>query len=192
MDIRKMQIFRSAPHQVPASRAAAARGTIILTINAICSSYQYNYSMNDDYSPTKDSLGFIIYRTALALKSALQRFFKENGFEITAEQWAIIRHLWDEDGLSQREIAEKTSKDKPNITRMVDALEQKRLVFRQPDPRDRRKYCLYLTKEGKQLQERLLPLAQNLRERVTKNLTPPEIDLLKDTLNKIYQNICRL
>src|SRR4030042_1428898 len=90
--------------------------------------------MNNDYSPSKDSLGFIIYRTALALKSALQRFFKENGFEITVEQWAIIRHLWDEDGLSQREIAEKTAKDKPNITRMVDALERKRLVFRQPDP----------------------------------------------------------
>ena len=107
--------------------------------------------MNDNFSPTKEPLGFVIYRTALALKSALQRFFKEHGFEITVEQWAIIRHLWEEDGLSQREIAEKTSKDKPNITRMVDALEQKRLVFRQPDPRDRRKYCIYLTKEGKHL-----------------------------------------
>jgi DNA-binding MarR family transcriptional regulator len=148
--------------------------------------------MNDDYTPTQNSLGFIIYRTALALKSALQRFFKENGFEITAEQWAIIRHLWEEDGLSQRELAEKTSKDKPNITRMIDALEQKRLVFRQPDPRDRRKYCIYLTKEGKHLQERLLPLAQDLRERVTQNLTAQELDLLKDTLDKIYQNICRL
>ena len=163
-----------------------------MTIDYIFSSYQYNYSYERRLLPHQDSLGFIIYRTALALKSALQRFFKENGFEITAEQWAIIRHLWEEDGLSQREIAEKTSKDKPNITRMVDALEQKRLVFRQPDPRDRRKYCIYLTKEGKQLQERLLPLAQDLRERVTQNLTPPEIDLLKDTLNKIYQNICHL
>ena len=56
--------------------------------------------MKNDHSPSQDSLGFIIYRTALALKSALQRFFKENGFEITAEQWAIIRHLWEEDGLS--------------------------------------------------------------------------------------------
>ena len=113
--------------------------------------------MNDNFSPTKEPLGFVIYRTALALKSALQRFFKEHGFEITVEQWAIIRHLWEEDGLSQREIAEKTSKDKPNITRMVDALEQKRLVFRQPDPRDRRKYCIYLTKEGKHCRNALCP-----------------------------------
>ena len=64
--------------------------------------------------------------------------------------------------------------------------------FANPIPGTARKYCIYLTKEGKQLQERLLPLAQNLRQRVTQNLTGPEIELLKDTLNKIYQNICQL
>jgi DNA-binding MarR family transcriptional regulator len=148
--------------------------------------------MNDNYYPTKDSLGYLIYRTALALKAALQRSFRENGYEITGEQWAIIRHLWEEDGLSQREIAEKTYKDKPNITRMLDALEKKRLIFRQPDPRDRRKYCIYLTKEGKQLHERLSPLTQNLRERFTRNLPQDEIEFLRDALNKIYQNICHL
>jgi DNA-binding MarR family transcriptional regulator len=146
--------------------------------------------MDDNNYPTKDSLGYLIYRTALALKTALQRDFKENGYEITGEQWAIIRHLWEEDGLSQREIAEKTYKDKPNITRMLDALEQKRLIFRQPDPRDRRKYCIYLTKEGRHLHERLFPLVQNLRQKFTQNLPPGDIEVLKDTLNKIYQNIC--
>ena len=145
--------------------------------------------MNDDHPPIQDSLGFIIYRTALALKSALQRCFKENGYEITPEQWAIIRHLGEEDGLSQREIGEKASKDKPNITRMLDALEKKHLIFRAPDPLDRRKYCIYLTKEGKHLQARLLPLTRGLRERATQNLPQIEIELLKLTLNKIFQNI---
>ncbi|MHB9074236.1 MAG: MarR family winged helix-turn-helix transcriptional regulator [Desulfobaccales bacterium] len=148
--------------------------------------------MNDDHYPIQDSLGFIIYRTALALKSALQRCFKENGYEITAEQWAIIRHLGEEDGLSQREIGEKASKDKPNITRMLDALEKKHLIFRAPDSRDRRKYCIYLTKEGKHLKSRLLPLTRSLRERATQNLPQTEIELLKLTLNKIYQNIGNL
>ena len=145
--------------------------------------------MNNDYIPIQDSLGFIIYRAALALKAALQRCFKENGYEITAEQWGIIRHLGEEDGLSQREIGEKAAKDKPNITRILDALEKKHLIFRQPDPRDRRKYCIYLTKEGKHILECLLPLTKTLRQRATQNLPQPEIELLKVTLNKIYQNL---
>src|SRR5512139_528430 len=127
------------------------------------------------YTYLQDSLGLMIYRTALALKSALQRCFKENGFEITPEQWAIIRHLWEEEGLSQREIGEKAGKDKPNITRMLDALQKKRLIYRQPDPRDRRKFCVYLTKEGKQLHERLFPLVKDLRDRITQNMSEPEI-----------------
>lgn len=140
----------------------------------------------------QDSLGLMIYRTALALKSALQRCFKENGFEITGEQWAIIRHLWEEEGLSQREIGEKAAKDKPNITRMLDALEKKRLIYRQPDPRDRRKFCVYLTKEGKQLHDLLLPLVQTLRKQVSRSLSAPEIDCFKETLTKINQNISEL
>jgi DNA-binding MarR family transcriptional regulator len=141
---------------------------------------------------TTDSLGFLIYRTALGLKAALQRFFKDNGFEITAEQWSIIRRLGEEEGLSQREIGEKAAKDKPNITRMLDALEKKRIIFRQPDPRDRRKYCIYLTKDGRRLHDRLLPKVQGLRQRVTANLAPQDLELVKDTLNKIFQNLGHL
>jgi DNA-binding MarR family transcriptional regulator len=143
----------------------------------------------DDFEQVTDSLGFIIYRTALALKAALQRRFKDNGFEITAEQWGILRQLREEEGLTQREIGEKAAKDKPNITRMLDVLEKKRLLFRQPDPRDRRKYRIYLSREGKQLYERLAPLAQTLRAGITRNLSAPELDRLKDTLNKIQQNL---
>jgi DNA-binding MarR family transcriptional regulator len=140
----------------------------------------------------QDPLGAIIYRTALALKAALQRCFKEHGYEITGEQWAIIRLLWREDGLSQREIAEHTAKDKPNITRMLDALEKKGLIFRQPHPRDRRKYCIYLTKEGRELQARLTPLIEQLRAQVTRDLAAPELEALKTTLTKIYHNTCNI
>lgn len=148
--------------------------------------------MKDENQSIQDSLGFIIYRTALALKSALQRSFKENGQEITAEQWGIIRHLWEAEGISQREIGEKASKDKPNITRMLDALEKKRLILRQPDPQDRRKFCVYLTKEGKQLHERLFPLVKRMRARFTDNLSQTEKNLLKEILIKINQNISGL
>ncbi len=143
----------------------------------------------NDTDQLQNSLGFILYRTALAVKSALQRAFKEKGYEITAEQWNIIRHLWEEEGLSQREIGDKAAKDKPNITRMLDVLEKKGLLVRQPDPRDRRKYRLYLTPEGKDLHRQLLPVARDLRERVFRNLTPEERRLLKETMNRIYRDL---
>jgi len=144
--------------------------------------------MKEQYSIEK-SVGFFIYRTALLMKSALQRTLKEEGFNITAEQWAILRVLWEEEGLSQKEIGDRLFKDKPNVTRIVDALERKRLLFRQAVHNDRRKYALYLTKEGKKLQAELLPIAQQMIEKATNSLTKSDLETLQNLLNIIYGNL---
>jgi DNA-binding MarR family transcriptional regulator len=132
------------------------------------------------------SIGFIIYRTALAMKAALQRTLKERGFDITPEQYGILHVLWEEEGLSQREIGNILFKDKPNVSRMLDALERKRLIFRQPT--DRRRYAIFLTKEGKGLIEKILPIGLHLGEKAINGLLVREVEALENTLNKIYGN----
>lgn len=129
--------------------------------------------MTNRYSIDK-SIGFIIYRAALKMKSTLQRILKDRGFDITPEQWGILRVLWEEEGLSQKEIGDRLFKDKPNITRMLDALERKRLIFRQPT--DRRRYSIFLTKEGKKLQEEVLPTVLEMQEKAINALTKNDLE----------------
>ncbi len=142
--------------------------------------------MTNRYSIDK-SIGFIIYRTALKMKSTLQRILKDRGFDITPEQWGILRVLWEEEGLSQKEIGDRLFKDKPNVTRMLDALERKRLIFRQPT--DRRRYSIFLTKEGKKLQAELLPIVLQVQETATNSLTKSDLATLQNLLNIIYGNL---
>ena len=142
--------------------------------------------MTETYSIEK-AFGFIVYRTALRLKSALHRTFKDQGFDITPEQWGILRVLWEDEGLSQREIGDRLFKDKPNVTRMLDVLERKGLIFRQPT--DRRRYAIYLTKEGKKLQEELLPIVLQVQETATNSLTKSDLATLQNLLNIIYGNL---
>jgi DNA-binding MarR family transcriptional regulator len=132
------------------------------------------------------SIGFIIYRTALAMKAALQRTLKERGFDITPEQYGILHVLWEEEGLSQREIGNILFKDKPNVSRMLDALERKRLIFRQPT--NRRRYAVFLTEEGKAITEKILPIGLELRDKAINGLLVREVEALENTLNKIYGN----
>lgn len=141
--------------------------------------------MKKTYSVEK-SIGFIIYRTALAIKAALQRTLKERGFDITPEQCGILHVLREEEGLSQREIGNILFKDKPNISRMLDALERKGLIFRQAT--DRRQYAIFLTEEGKTLIEKILPIGLQLREQAINGLLAREIEALENILNKIYGN----
>jgi len=142
--------------------------------------------MKKTYTVEK-SIGFIIYRTALAMKATLQRTLKERGFDITPEQYGILHVLREEAGLSQKEIGNILFKDKPNVSRMLDALERKRLIFRQPI--DCRKYAIFLTEEGKRLIEETLSIGLELGERAIKGLLGRELESLEGMLNKIYENI---
>lgn len=142
--------------------------------------------MTETYSIEK-AFGFIVYRTALRLKSALHRTFKDQGFDITPEQWGILRVLWEDEGLSQREIGDRLFKDKPNVTRMLDAMERKKLILRQPT--DRRRYSIFLTKEGKKLQEELLPIVLEVQEKAINALTKNDLKTLQNLLNQIYGNL---
>ncbi|MCK9376639.1 MAG: MarR family transcriptional regulator [Syntrophobacterales bacterium] len=142
--------------------------------------------MNKKYSIEK-STGFIIYRTALAMRGALQRVLKEQGFDITPEQYGILVLLREEEGLSQKEIGDVLFKDKPNISRMLDALERKRLILRRST--DRRSFAIFLTAEGKKLAEEVLPIKLRLEQKALNGLLAREIETLEGIINKIYGNI---
>ena len=134
-----------------------------------------------------DSLGFILGRTALKMKNSFNQALKPH--DITVEQWGLLNRLWEKDGVSQKELAEKSCKDQPNITRILDKLEEKGLIRREPDPDDRRAFLIYLTGDGKALKNKLVPIAHQTLERVLTGITAEETDQLKVLLNKIFNNL---
>ena len=136
-----------------------------------------------------ESLGFLINRTAVRLKRELHQAFKAHNYKITPEQWAILNRLWEQEGLSQVELAELTFKDKPNVTRMLEVMEREGWVFRQPDEEDRRAYKVFLTEAGRGLKDKLIPLAEGVLERGQRGLTAEDIAQAKRVLNLIYDNL---
>jgi len=73
-----------------------------------------------------------------AVARRLQKNFRLAGLEITIEQWSVLYHLWKQDALSQQELCNRTFRDKPSITRLIDNLEKQKLVKRMPSKEDRR------------------------------------------------------
>jgi DNA-binding MarR family transcriptional regulator len=131
----------------------------------------------------EDSLGFIIGKTNARLKNNLNNAFKP--FNVTVEQWAILNRLWEEDGISQKALAEKSRKDQATITRILDKLEKRGLIRRDTDREDRRAFLVNLTAEGWELRRPLQEIAARNAAHSFQNLSPAEQDLLKKLLNKI-------
>jgi DNA-binding MarR family transcriptional regulator len=134
-----------------------------------------------------DSLGFWINVVAGKMKNELNRSISK--YNITAEQWAVLSRLWEEQGITQKDLAERTGKDQPNTGRILDKLEKKGLVNRIPDTQDRRIVLVYLTDTGCELKEKLIPIATDVLIRAQRGIDDKDITYLKQILEKLSRNI---
>lgn len=136
----------------------------------------------------EENLDYYISRTSQAIKNALYRKFKEHGHNITTEQWSVLAKLYYEDGISQKQIGDCLFKDKPTITRILDLMEKKNLIIRISDDKDRRKFKIYLTQDGKNVVLALLPIAENFLISLTEGISEQETEIFRNILEKLEKN----
>jgi DNA-binding MarR family transcriptional regulator len=132
---------------------------------------------------------FITGKASTAIARRLQKNFKQNGMEITIEQWSVLYHLWKQDGVNQQELCNATFRDKPSITRLVDNLEKLKLVKRVASKEDRRRNLIYLTDTARKLQDQSMDLASQTLNEALEGVAPEDIELCKQVLQKVYDNL---
>ena len=126
---------------------------------------------------------------SMAVARNLQKNFRNAGLEITIEQWTVLYHLWKEDCLSQQELCNRTYRDKPSITRLIDNLEKQKLVKRIASREDRRINIVCLTEGARNLQNLTIDLANQTMDEALNGLTKDEIETAKKVLYQVYDNL---
>ena len=76
-----------------------------------------------------------------------QRFLDDQG--MTHAGWQVLQTLGHDDGLTQREVADRCYVTAATVTGVVDTLERDGLVARERDDADRRIVRIRLTAEGR-------------------------------------------
>ena len=136
-----------------------------------------------------ENIGYLMNRTGLRMKLVLQKTFNEQGYSLTAEHYGILQKLYESDNLTQVELANLLSKDKPNITRIIDVMEKNNLVQRNADPNDRRKYLIGLTPYAKSIKEELFSIVKTIKKKAYQGLSTSDLTMLKTHLNRIFENL---
>jgi len=137
--------------------------------------------------PAEQSVGHQIRWTHRALQRALEARIRPYG--ITLGMWYFLRALWEEDGLSQRELSERAGTAEPTTVTALHAMERRGLVVRVQNKTDRRKSNIFLTKPARELREPLLPQAREVNRAATTGLPAAEIGALKRILTKLRANL---
>ncbi|MCB0704679.1 MAG: MarR family transcriptional regulator [Saprospiraceae bacterium] len=133
--------------------------------------------------------GFRIERTAKRMKQVAQQALKQEGLDVTVDQWVILDQLQGTQAFSQQELGQRTFKDAPTVTRIIDLLCDKGLICRKADANDRRKTLIQLTPSGELQVEKIKPLIQGVRQQAYAGLSPEQIDQLVELMDHIYQNL---
>ncbi len=141
-----------------------------------------------DLSKTK-RFGVHLDVTLKLIKQDILKRFRDNGIDLTPEQWTVISELADQKTIYQRELAAGTFKDAPTVSRIVELLVNRGYVSRKADKLDRRKFLVSLTVKGKAIYEKSAPILYDARTLGWKGLNDTDYKDLTRILSKISSNI---
>lgn len=135
------------------------------------------------------ALPFLIHACYQQIRSNTYKEFSAYGLELTPEQWIVLVQLWTKDGQSQSALSELTLRDPPTMSRILDTMQKSDLVTRVVDEQDARSRRVLLTKTGKALQAKLVPLAKTLVARLEQGIPERDLEITHRTLAKMLQNM---
>jgi DNA-binding MarR family transcriptional regulator len=136
-----------------------------------------------------NALGFWVHRVYQASRNEMFRAFRERGEEITPEQWAVLIRLWERDGRSQSDLSDATFRDRPTMSRILDVMEERDLVERRVDREDGRARSIHLTRRGRELRKKLVPVVQRLVERMVQGIDTAALVTTRATLRRMFENL---
>ncbi|MGZ0051943.1 MarR family winged helix-turn-helix transcriptional regulator [Brevibacillus gelatini] len=112
-------------------------------------------------------------------------------FDLTTEQFAVLYRLREEDGINQKELALRSAKDQPTMTRILDNLQKKGWIEKKLSEQDRRAYLITLTPNGRERIEQAIPAEAKAIADVFAGISPEKLAFLREILLAINENVNR-
>lgn len=145
-------------------------------------------SGTENAATTADAaLSFVVRDVNRAFTRALQARIARSG--VSMGQWFFLRVLWEEDGLTQRELSHRVGMMEPTTVTAVNVMVAQGLVERVRNAHDRRKMNIYLTEKGQALRGAMMPSASDVAAAAVEGIAPEEILQVIDVLRRVSANL---
>ncbi|MCL1094821.1 MarR family winged helix-turn-helix transcriptional regulator [Shewanella kaireitica] len=130
-----------------------------------------------------ESLSYLVSHLNVDLQNALDQRLKR--YDLDIKLWPVLFSLWQEEGVTQTELSKRCDVANYTMTRLLDQLQQQQLITRQQDLDNRRAFNIFLTNNGKALEQDLIREAERVNELFLENLTVEEQAKFLTLINKI-------
>jgi DNA-binding MarR family transcriptional regulator len=137
--------------------------------------------------PVKESTGYALAKVCKAHRGNVGELLAELGLHVGQEM--VLIELFEQDGLRGGELADRLGVEPPTVTKMLRRLEKCGLVQRRQDTRDARSFRVYLTGEGRSLEEPLARCWERVEESTFAGMSVGEWRTFRRLLAKVRANV---
>lgn len=137
-----------------------------------------------------DTLDSLLANVCHLHRTRIHQLFEALG--LYQGQPPLLRQLWEQEGLTQSELASRLKITPATVTKMLQRMEKTGFVQRRPDTEDQRISRVYLTPAGCAVQDRAEEVFRTLEAETFANLTPEESMLLRRLLLQLRDNLVQV
>lgn len=128
-------------------------------------------------------LGYLLKHAFLELEE-LHAVHLEGG-AVNVRELSVLLLLDSREPESQQQAAERLGVDRTTMVGLLDGLERKGLVVREPDPADRRRNVVALTEAGRTALKSATAASDKAERQLLADLSPTEAQRLRDLLARV-------
>lgn len=142
-------------------------------------------------------IGFMSYNlmdSATYLSSLLSKGFSRSLLSRAAElgfspgQFPVLIELWNEDGLTQREMLDRLNIEQATLANTLARMERDGLIRREPHPKDKRAIRNFLTEKARQIEADAMIAAQEADQALFKGFRRFEKELMLEYMRWVIKN----
>ena len=140
--------------------------------------------------PPAESSGYLVRDAHRAFQRLLEKRIAPYG--VTRGQWYFLRVLWNEDGLSQRELSARVGMMEPTTVIALRSMEKSGLIRRVRSADDKRKAQVWLTPKAKRMRKTLLQVARTITDEAEAGIRRDDLAVLRRIMPRITANLDRI
>ena len=133
-----------------------------------------------------DRLSALTREVARGFNRSLQVRLVEHS--VTIGQYAFLRALWIEDGITQRELSERVGLMESTTSIAVNSLEKLDYVVRAKKPKNQKQIHVFLTPAGRKLEQALIPIGQEINGIAVEGLSEEDLSTFRRCLHQMVDN----
>jgi DNA-binding MarR family transcriptional regulator len=135
----------------------------------------------------RQSLGYLVNHAGRLFARALDRGLSGHG--VSHGQFPILIVLWEEDGLTQSEIARRLDIEQPTVANTLKRMERDGLISTAPDAANGRRVRILLTERARSLESALTGEADAINAAAARGMGAGEVDSLRAALERLVAQL---